>query len=139
MLPGQFPLHDGANRVDHIITGEIIGGRNLGLPGGFFKSLPIHDLSALQTELHPGIGVDAVINTVMARLVAAGHATICRIDDSPTIQRSNVSTPEIDSILKRGQFRQPGNLLCCQFSLQIGILHFKKSLADGSRMTNIHQ
>ena len=81
----------------------------------------------------------AVINTVMARLVAAGHATICRIDDSPTIQRSNVSTPEIDSILKRGQFRQPGNLLCCQFSLQIGILHFKKSLADGSRMTNIHQ
>lgn len=91
MLPGQFPLHDGANRVDHIITGEIIGGRNLGLPGGFFKSLPLHDLSALQTELHPGIGVDAVINTVMARLVAAGHATICRIDDSP--QSSVVMSP----------------------------------------------
>ena len=106
---------------------------------GHFIALLFHNLSALQTELHPGIGVDAVINTVMARLVAAGHATICRIDDSPTIQRSNVSTPEIDSILKRGQFRQPGNLLCCQFSLQIGILHFKKSLADGSRMTNIHQ
>ena len=90
MLPGQFPLHDGANRVDHIITGEIIGGRNLGLPGGFFKSLPLHDLSALQTELHPGIGVDAVINTVMARLVAAGHATICRIDDSVNLHFRNV-------------------------------------------------
>ena len=138
MLSGQFSPHDGTYGVNYIITGEVICGRDFCLSGRLLIALLFHDLSTLQTELHPSIGVDAVINAVVARLVAAGHATICRIDDGSTIQRGNVSMPEIDSILKRGQFRQPGNLLCCQFSLQIGILHFKKSLADGSRMTNIH-
>ena len=101
MLSGQFSPHDGAYGVNYIITGEVICGRDFCLSGGFLISLQLHNLSALQTELHPSKGVDAVVNAVMARLVAAGHATICRIDDGPTIQRSNVSTPEIDSILKR--------------------------------------
>ena len=82
--------------------------------------------------------MDAVVNAVMARLVAAGHAAVGCIDDSSTFQRGNVSTPEIDFLLNGGQFGQAGNLLCCQFLLEIIVLYLQKSLTDGSRLTNIH-
>ena len=68
--------------------------------------------------------MDAVINTVMTGLITAGHAAVGRVDDGSAFERRDISPPEIDSLPHRGQFRQPGNLLCFQFSLQIGILPF---------------
>ena len=139
MLPRQFSPDDGAYGVDHILTGKIVGGGDLCLPGRFLIALLRHNLRALQTELYPGIGMDAVINAVVAGLVAAGQLRVSRIDDGPTFQGGNISTPEINSILNRMQVRQSGNLLRCQFSLQIGVLYIKKALADGPWMTDIHQ
>ena len=83
--------------------------------------------------------MDAVVDAVMAGLVAASHAAVGSVDNGTAFQRGNVPTPEIDSLPHRGQFRQPCNLLCSQFLLQVGILHFQKFPANGCRMANIHK
>ena len=66
-------------------------------------------------------------------------AAIPAIISGGIAERARFYPQLIATFLIVGLLYEVKNLLCCQFSLQIGILHFKKSLADGSRMTNIHQ
>ena len=95
----QFALNDGADCVDHILAGQIVGGRNLRLPGRLLISLLLHDLCAGVPQLNPRIGMNAVVDAVVARLVAAGHPGIGRVDNGVAGQRCNIALPEIKARL----------------------------------------
>ena len=107
VLPGQFTPHHRANGVNHILTGQVISGRYFGAPGGLLKALLLHKLGAFPAKLYPGKGMDAVVDAVVAGLVAAGHTAVGGIDNGSAFQGGNISSPEVDSLLNWMQVRQP--------------------------------
>ena len=50
------------------------------------------------TKLHPGVSMDAVVDTSVAGDVAPGHTAVGGVDDSVTAQGGNVSLPEVYSL-----------------------------------------
>ena len=73
----QFPiflLHGSVdnrpNRVQYMAAGQIVAFGNFCLSGFFLVSLLAHDFSAFQTKLHPGIGVNGIVDAAMT-----GHKT----------------------------------------------------------------
>ena len=132
-------MDDGANRVQHIAAGQIKCGRELCLSGGFRVSLPVHDLCTGKTQLHPGIGVDGVVDTAVVRAVAAGHVAVGSVDDGITFQGGNVPLPEVQPRLQGRQVSRIGDAFCGDFLLQVRILYLQKVCADTPWFTDIQQ
>lgn len=97
MLLRQTPLHNGTHGMQYIFAGKVIAQRDLGLSRRLFISLPLHDFRAGVPKLNARIGMDAVVNAIIAGLIAPGHAGIGSIDNSVTAERRDVPLSEIDA------------------------------------------
>ena len=86
----QLPLHDGPDGMDHMVAGKIVCGRDLGLSRRLLVSLLFHELSTSIPKLDACIGMDAIVDTAMAGLIAARHAGVCGVDDCVTDKRCDV-------------------------------------------------
>ena len=91
----QLSLHNRTNCMNHMITGQIKRWSNLCLPCRFFMSLFYHHIIAIVSKLNSCISMNAIINTIMARLIAACHTAICRIYDCPHLKSCNIAPPDI--------------------------------------------
>lgn len=85
--------------MKNITAGKVVGGSNLCLPGRFREALPLYHPSAIQTKLHTGVGMDAVVNASVVGHIAAGHAGIGSIDNGIAGKGGDVSLPEVDARL----------------------------------------
>ena len=106
--------------MNYKFTWQIEGRGDFRLSSGFGIALFLHDLRTVIPQLNTGIGVDAVVDALVARIIAAGHAGIRSIDDGIHLQRSDIALPEIDAVLSGCQImpiRDIPNLL-----LEKGIL-----------------
>lgn len=83
--------------------------------------------------------MNAVINTVMTRLVATGHPTVGSVYDRITAKCRDIPLPEIDAILYRLQIIKIRNTFFFRSLLQVFILNFKKILTDFSGHAYIEQ
>ena len=130
-------INDRSYRMQDITTRQIICGSDLRLPCRFLMPLCFHHLCAFIAKLRTCKGVDAVIDTLVIRCITSGHSTVRRIDDRVTAKRSNITLPEIDSLLDRSEIIK----LCDAFFLcllfQILILNLQKFSAEHLRCTYI--
>ena len=99
MLVREPSLHDRSDGVYHIVTGQVVGRRDLRLACGFFVTLRFHDLTALVPQTHPRKGVYAVVDTRVAGLPAPGHSRIGGVDYRTASERGNITFPEINAVL----------------------------------------
>lgn len=81
VTPGHTPLNDWANGVQDVSAGQIVGRGDLGLPGRFLISLPVHQFIAVYPQLDTAFAVDDVINVGMKSAETAPHAAVRRIND----------------------------------------------------------
>ena len=102
-------------------------------------SLPVYDLRTGKTQLHPGIGVDGVVDTAVVRAVAPGHAAVGGVDDGIAFQGGNVPLPEVQPRLQGRQVSRIGDAFCGDFLLQVRILYLQKVCADTPWFTDIQQ
>ena len=56
-------MDDGADGMQDMAAGEVVGLCDFGPPGGFFLLLLCHDPGALQPQLYSGKGMDGIVNT----------------------------------------------------------------------------
>ena len=52
----------------------------------FLMALFCHQSGTFQPELYPGVGVDAVVNAVVAGNVTAGHTAVSGVDNGVAAQ-----------------------------------------------------
>ena len=135
----QPSVHDRADGVDHVPAGEIEPRRDLGLSGRLLVSLRGHDLGADVSQLHARVGVDAVVDAAVARLVAAGHAGVRRVHDRVAPECRNVALPEIDPRLDRHQTVDLRDSSFRDGFAQIVILNAEHFLIDRAGHADIHQ
>ena len=126
---GHAAVYDRADGMEDIIAGQIVGGREFGLPGGFLMSLFFHDFGTSQPKLHSGIGVDHIVDAAVTRSIAAGHAAIGGVHNGAAFQRSNISLPEVDPRLYGCKVGDIRNAFPGSFLPQICVLHRQKILA----------
>ena len=72
----QFPTHDRANCMDHILTWQIKSRRYLSHSCRFFMPLLFHQVATVISKLDTGMGMDTIIYTIMAGLITACHAAV---------------------------------------------------------------
>ncbi len=53
-------VDDWSDGMENVIAGQIVGGRELGLPSGFLMPLLFHQFRAGQPELNARIGVNGI-------------------------------------------------------------------------------
>ena len=125
--------------MQDVLAGEIIGPGDFRLSRFFFPALLTHYGGALLPQLHPGIGVDAVVDAAMTGDVTASHSTVSGVDDGITAQSGNVSLPEIYPLCYGHQICEISNTLLNQLFSEIFVLRCKEILAGWARNADIHQ
>ena len=68
-----------------------------------FITLLFHQHCAVVAKLNPGIGVNAIINAVVARLIASSHTAVGGIDDGTDLEPCNVSLPDVKVVFYGGK------------------------------------
>ena len=104
---------------------------------GIFFTLALASL--LGYDLRDAASMDAVVDAVVAGLVAAGHAGVSGVNNGTAGQSCNIAPPEIETLPHRGQVSQPGDLLFRQLLPEVFILHPQKFRADITGAADIHQ
>ena len=102
-------------------------------------SLSVHDLRTGKAQLHPGIGVDGVVDTAVVGAVAPGHAAVGGIDNGIALERCNIALPEIQPRLQGRKVCHIRDALCGGFLLQIFVLYLQKVRAAAPWCTDIQQ
>ena len=123
ILRRHTALNDGADGVQDIVTGQIVGPGDFGLPGWLLMALALHELGAVQPELDARKSMDAVIDAGVARHIAARHAAVGSVDNGTALQPGDVALPEVQIAANRLQIGQAGD--ACGFDLltQVIVLH----------------
>ncbi len=114
----------------NITTWQIIGRRDLRLPGCFLTSLHFHNFCTAKSQLNPCKRMNAVINARMIWHVTSRHAAVRRIDDRVTLQSCGISLPDINAILDWHEVFYFHNPFFFCFFLKIRILHVQKFCPD---------
>ena len=135
----QDALHDGTHGVDDPAAGQVVGRGDLGPAGGLAVALAGHEGGAVAAELHAGIGVDAVVDAVVAGAVAAGHAGVGGVNDGVAAQRGDVPLPEVQIAPDGGQVAKIGDALLGDGGAEIVVLDGQKIGADGGGLPDVHQ
>ena len=139
VLRRDAPVHDRADGVENIVTGEVIRPRDLRPPGRLGAALRRHDLRAVAPQLHTRVGVDAVVNAGVTGDVAARHAGVRGVDDGPALQAGDVALPEIEGAAKRAQVTQTDDAARVELPAQIVVPHRQKRLIRRHGHTDVHQ
>ena len=94
------PIDNRPDRVQHIAAGQIKCRGDFCLPGGFWVPLLFHQFFTGKAQLHPGIGVDGVVDAAVVRAVAAGHAAVGGVDNGIAPERCNIALPKVQPRLQ---------------------------------------
>ena len=89
-------------------------------------ALARHEAGALQPQLHPGVGVDGVVNTPVAGIKAPQQLGICRVDNGPAGQGGDVPLPQVEALFHRSQLGKAGDALAPCLLLEVRVLHRQK-------------
>ena len=130
-------INDRAYRMQDITTRQIICGSDLRLPCRFLMPLCFHHLCTFIAKLRTCKGVDAVVDTFMIWRITSSHSTVRRIDDRITAERSNITLPEIDSLLDRSEISKLCDAFFLRLFFQIFVLNLQKFSAEYLRCTYI--
>lgn len=98
---GHAALNDGADGMQYIVAGQIVGFCDLGLPGWLLVTLALYEPGAIQPELNARKGMDAVVDAGVARHIAARHAAVGGIDDGTALEPGDVTLPKVDVAANR--------------------------------------
>ena len=135
----QLSPYNRANRMNHIITGQIECRSNFCLPCRFFMSLFYHHIITIVSKLNSRIGMNAIINTVMARLIASCHAAVSCIYDRSHSKSCNVTLPDIKIRLYLSDICQCDNPFVLILFWEIRILNLQKCVVHFPRHSYIHK
>jgi hypothetical protein len=100
-------------------------------------SLLLHLFRAGQPKLYASVGVDLVVNAMMAGAETAQHPAVRRIDNGITTQGGYISLPQVDALLNRRQIPYIRNPPACSLFFQIRILNLHKFFAHGPWHTKV--
>ena len=139
VLRRQRSVDDGADGVENIARWQIVARCDLGLAGRFEMALRFHDAVTFEAQLHAGEGVDGVVDAVVVRLIAAGHAAVGGVDDGVDAQRGDIALPEINPWRDRREIVDIGDALCGKLAAQIFVLHLEHIVSDGRWRTHVHE
>ena len=112
---GHTALDNGADGVQDIVAGQIVGLGDFGLPGRLLMTLAFHELSTIKPELDARKSMDAVVDAGVARHIAARHAAVCGVDNGAAPEPGDVPLPEVEIAANRLQIVQAGD--ACGFDL----------------------
>ena len=90
---GHTALYDGADGVQHISGGQVVGFGQLGPPGGLRMALPLHQPVALVSELKARRRVDGVIDAPVAGDKAAQQTAVVRVYNGVCVQAGDIPLP----------------------------------------------
>ena len=136
---GHMALDDGADGMQDIVAGQIVGLGDFGLPGGLLVALALHELGAIQAKLDTRKCMDAVVDAGVARHITARHAAVCGVDNGAALEPGDVPLPEVEIAANRLQIGQAGDACGFDFLAQIFVLHGQELGVDGLGVTDIHQ
>lgn len=86
-------------------------------------SLFLHDLSAVEPQLHARKSVYAVVNASVIWHIAPGHTAVRGIDDGITAQRGDISLPDVNTALYGFESIDIHDLFLFRFLLKVRILY----------------
>ena len=135
----QLSLYDRANCMNHMITRQIKRRGDLCLPCRFFLSLFYHHIIAIVSKLNSCIGMNAIINTIMAGLIAACHAAVGCIYDCSHSKSCNIALPDIKIRLCLPDICQCDNPFLLIFFRKVRILNLQKCMIHFLRHSYIHK
>ncbi len=125
-----------SHRVDDAVAGEVVSpgdDRSAdGLPA------PPHDPLALETELHPGICVDRVVDAPVAGDEASQHAAVRSVDYRPAAERGDVPLPQGDAVAVL-QVVRVRHAATGEQPAQVVVLDAEDLLRCGQRAPDVHQ
>lgn len=76
-------------------------------------SLLCYEGSTVEPQLNACKGVDTVVDAAVIGNITAGEAAVGSVYDGVTAERGDISLPEIDVVLDRGQTGKVCNPLLC--------------------------
>ena len=141
LFNGGRALRHGADGVDDALGGQVVAGRDLRAADGLFVTLLLHDLRALQAQLHAGERVDGVIDAQVAGNPATQKRAVRGVDDDIATQRRDVAAPQGQALVG-GNARQLvglGDARLGHHQLQNAVLHLQKRRRGGLRLARVHQ
>ena len=123
------------------MRGEVIGGRDLRTADRLLVALLLHDLRALQAQLHAGEGVDGVVDAQMPGNPAAQKRAVRGVDDGVALQGRDVPTPDAQARVGGGARKLVGfgDARFGDHELENAILHLQKLRRSGLRLARVHQ
>ena len=80
----QSAANIGAHGVQHVPARQIECRGELGLSHRLVMALQLHQLVQGKPQLHPGKGVDSIVDAAVAGIKAAQQGTVGRVDDRVT-------------------------------------------------------
>ena len=139
ILRGHTSLNDGADGMQDIVAGQIIGLGDLGLSGGFLMALTLHELSTIQAKLDACESMDAIVDAGVARHITARHAAVGGVDNGAALEPGDVALPEVEIAANRLQIGQAGDACSFDFLTQVFVLHGQEFCVDGLGAADVHQ
>lgn len=132
-------LNDGADGMQDIVAGQIVGFCDFGLPSRFLMALAFHELGTIQPELDARKGMDTVVDAGVARHIAARHAAVGGVDNGAALQPGDIALPEIEIAANRLQISQTGDARVFELLTQVFVLHGQKLGVDDLGAADVHQ
>ena len=83
--------------------------------------------------------MDAVVDAVVAGLIAAGHARVGGVDDGVANEGRDVPLPKVDARLHGRQVPEPGDAFLPRYLLQVFVLYPQKLLPDPAGHADVEQ
>ena len=139
VLRRDRPAHNRPHRVQHIPAGQVKGRRDLGAAGRLLRSLGRHQPGAGRPQLHPGKGVDRIVNAPVAGRKAAEQGAVGGVDDRIALQCRDIALPEVKPCPGGGEGAVIGDALAAGFLLQKGVLQSEETRACRHRRADVHE
>ena len=127
--------------MDDVARRQVVGGRDLGAAGRLGMTLLAHEARAFEAQLDAGERVDGVVDAVVQRRPAAGHAVVGGVDDRVYRQGGDVAAPQAQPRIKRGGGGGPdgGDARLGDESLQQLVLGSQQIVVGGSRFAYVDE
>ena len=131
VLSRQPPRHNGSDGVEDVPAREVVCRCDFSAAGRLVMPLCLHNVGTGKAQLHPGIGVDGVVDTAVIRAEAAEERAVCRVDDRVAPERGDVALPEADAGAHGRETADVRDAVPPRFLAQIRILHTEKRCIRG--------
>ena len=84
---------DGADRMNHVFTWQIVGLGDFGLTSRLLVVLLEHQMVAFFSQLNSRSGMDGVVDALVQRMEASQHLAVGGVDDGIHLEARNITLP----------------------------------------------